>query len=242
MIHPRLLKLIPERIRRYFEGALLKRSFTASQGGQDLWVYGEVFNEKKDGYFVDIGAHDGVYLSNTYLLEKRYAWTGICVEANPETFSNLTRNRSSKCLNYCLDAEERTVIFAKRGVMGGIVADDTRNPQGPGADLVQLKTVTLGRMLRESGAPPLIDYLSIDIEGAEERVLADFDFLSYRFKCITIEEPSARLRELFRRNGYILVKDIPGLDAFYVHQDFKDEYLLNVYRYYRKKFTRFRWA
>jgi FkbM family methyltransferase len=241
MIHPRLLNLIPGQIRRFFGKTFLKRSFTASQAGQDLWVYGEVFNEKKGGYFLDIGAHDGIALSNTFLLEKRYGWTGVCVEANPETFSILKKNRSSKCLNYCLDAEERTVAFAKRGVMGGIVSEETRNPDGTNSDEVELKTVTLNRVLEESRSPQLIDYLSIDIEGAEERVLSDFDFNRYRFNCITIEEPTARLRELFRSKGYILVKDIPGLDAFYVHQDFKDEYLLNVYRYYRKKFFRVRW-
>ena len=37
------------------------------QFGQDLWVSGEVFNEARNGYFVDIGAHDGIHISNTYL-------------------------------------------------------------------------------------------------------------------------------------------------------------------------------
>ena len=53
-----------------------------SQIGQDLWVQ-ETLKNKKNGYFLDIGAHDGIYLSNTYLLEKNYNWNGLCIEGNP---------------------------------------------------------------------------------------------------------------------------------------------------------------
>ena len=48
---------------------LNKHLLTASQAGQDFWIYGEAFNEKKFGYFLDIGAHDGFTGNNTYLLE-----------------------------------------------------------------------------------------------------------------------------------------------------------------------------
>lgn len=40
----------------------------------------------RGGFFLDIGAHDGIELSNTYVLEKKYNWSGICVEANPYSF------------------------------------------------------------------------------------------------------------------------------------------------------------
>lgn len=53
---------------------LQRSSVSMSQAGQDLWVYGEVFNELRGGFFVDVGAHDGIDISNTFLLEKRYKW------------------------------------------------------------------------------------------------------------------------------------------------------------------------
>jgi len=80
-----------------------------SQAGQDYWVYGEVFNEKRNGFFLDIGAHDGIYLSNTLLLEKRYGWNGICIEGNPDTFVDLQQNRQAVCINTCVDRIEGTV-------------------------------------------------------------------------------------------------------------------------------------
>ena len=46
-----------------------------SQANQDCWVYGEVFNEKRNGFFLDVSTHDGLHLSNTFLLENRYQYT-----------------------------------------------------------------------------------------------------------------------------------------------------------------------
>ena len=73
------------------------------------------------------GAHDGISISNTYLLERKYGWTGICVEANPDSFEQLKRNRRAVCVHACLDSTEGFVNFAKRDVMGGIVSADTDN-------------------------------------------------------------------------------------------------------------------
>ena len=59
---------------------------------QDIWVL-DILNHKRGGTFVDIGAHDEIHLSNTYLLEKEYNWSGICIEANSDTFEKLKGNR-----------------------------------------------------------------------------------------------------------------------------------------------------
>ena len=70
-----------------------------SQLKQDLNVL-EYYNFKKRGYFVDIGASDGISLSNTYMLEKDYNWNGICVEPILNDFNILISNRkNSICVN-----------------------------------------------------------------------------------------------------------------------------------------------
>ena len=66
---------------------------------------------KKNGFFIDIGAYDGVYIDNTYILEKEYNWNGICIEANPIIFSELQNNRSCTCVNSILGNNEDTVYF-----------------------------------------------------------------------------------------------------------------------------------
>ena len=214
---------------------------SVSQAGQDHWVYGEVFNERSEGFFLDVGAHDGCFLSNTYILEKRYNWNGICVEGNPMTYIKLEENRSCKCINQCVDNEQGVVEFALRGVMGGIIAPDLDNIDSNDINTAKVDARPLVDILKKSNAPNLIDYFSIDIEGAEDRALLDFPFSEYRFNCITIERPSNKLRSLLNKNEYVLIKEIPYLDCFYIHKSFIFQYKKNVFAYGNKKFLTKQW-
>ena len=87
-----------------------------SQLGQDLAVL-KYYNNKRNGYFVEAGASDGLDLSNTYLLEKEFGWSGICVEPIPEIFKRLVVNRpNSKCFQIPLFSEaEKDVVFSIAG-------------------------------------------------------------------------------------------------------------------------------
>ncbi|GAB6270108.1 MAG: FkbM family methyltransferase [Smithella sp.] len=237
----KLIKSIPNLIRLAVKSILERKSLYMSQAGQDIWVFGEVFNEMRNGYFVDIGAHDGIYLSNTYILECKYGWKGICVEANPSSFKLLKINRRAICVNACLDGTERFVDFAKWGVIGGIIEPDKFNKDGESCEVVRVKTQTLNNLLKEMDTPPEVDYLSIDIEGAEESVLKEFNFNDYLFKCITIERPTDTLKKIFTDNGYILIKEIPFFECFYVHERFFGQYCTNLFDFYSKKYLVMRW-
>jgi hypothetical protein len=50
-----------------------------SQIGQDKYFIENISNKKREGFFLDIGAHDGILESNTAALELDYGWSGICV-------------------------------------------------------------------------------------------------------------------------------------------------------------------
>ena len=56
----------------------MKESY--SQYGQDIILNDRIFKNKKNGYFIDIGAYDGVCFSNTLLYEEKFDWNGICIE------------------------------------------------------------------------------------------------------------------------------------------------------------------
>lgn len=240
----RFTNLIPYAARASIKRLLYRFSLTTSQAGQDYWIFAEAFDEMRRGYFLDIGAHDGITLSNTYLLETKYKWTGICIEANPISFEKLRRNRSTTCVNICLDQSEREVEFVLDDVLGGIADRDVRNKDADAASpkMTTLKARPLVSILEECAAPCDIDYLSIDVEGAEERVLGGFDFQKYTFKAITIELPGERLRNVFKSNGYILLREIPCLDCLYIHQDFIEQYHRNLFRFYEKKHFAIRWG
>jgi hypothetical protein len=64
-------------------------------------------------------------------------------------------------------------------------------------------TVTLLDILERMKAPPVIDYLSLDVEGAEYFIMEHFPFERYRVNIMTIERPNARLQELLFREGYV---------------------------------------
>lgn len=234
-------------LRRYLPASLYlharthynRRKRSVSQAGQDFWVFGEVFNEMRNGYFVDVGAADGMYLSNTFLLEQRYGWDGICIEANPIFFAQLQRVRAVKCVRAAVDADERDVEFVVRGVVGGIVDATSDNRTGAAesqrSQTIMLRTRTLASILEAENAPRTIDYLSMDVEGVEERVLATFPFDAYTVNSLTVERPKPPLRDLLNRHGYILVKEMPDLDAFYVHESFRDRYRQNMYAFWEKQ-------
>ncbi|MBI2619512.1 MAG: FkbM family methyltransferase [Ignavibacteriales bacterium] len=233
-----LKKVLPRTMYVHLRSLSSQRKRTLSQLGQDFWVFGEAFNGMRRGFFVEVGSADGILFSNTFLLEKRYGWTGICIEPDPLFFQDLRRVRSAKCLNVCVDAREGEVEFAQRDLFGGIVSEDTDNPRDvvervkPG--ILRLPARPLVSILRSESAPQVIDYLSIDVEGAEERILCDFPFNEYLFRCMTVERPKARLRNVLDGNGYKAVKEIPHHDIFYVHESFYPEYEKNIFQFWGK--------
>lgn len=229
-------KYAPHGIGLWIRETYAKKKKSISQMGQDFWVFGEAFNGKESGFFVEIGSADGIFLNNTFLLEKRFHWRGICVEPNPALFRDLVQVRSARCLNVCLDAAEGEVEFAPNGLLGGIVGDDTDNRRKPEAPLVsgimKLKTTTLLSVLKAEQAPPTIDYLSIDVEGSEDRILNNFPFDEYTFSTMTVERPKQQLRDVLARRGYKNVREIPNHDVFYVHESFLPVFEKNVFEFW----------
>ena len=88
-----------------------------SDKGQDRWVIEEIFKGKRFGYFLDIGAADGFSTSNTFILETRYDWNGLCVEPNPILYNQMVtqHNRKAVVVRECIDQIEREIEFIMNG-------------------------------------------------------------------------------------------------------------------------------
>ena len=185
-----------------------------SQIGQDLAVL-KFYNQKRDGFFIEIGASDGIKLSNTYLLEKQYNWKGICVEPVPKNYKNLIINRpNSICLdNAVFSVSNFTVNFDianKYTLLSGISEhiDRHKNRVDDDKSSIQVKTISLIDLLDNNNAPKFIEYLSLDTEGSEYEILKTFNFDKYIFGLIDVEhnhiEPRrTHIKELLLSNGYI---------------------------------------
>lgn len=184
-----------------------------SQLGQDLWVL-ERTGYKRNGFFVEFGAGDGVFLSNTYLLEKEFGWQGICAEPNPKFLDQLRRNRNCIVTDACIAAETgKRVDFVMAGEFGGMLQHAAGDSHGEKrlaykdlGRVIQVTTVSLDDFLRNNNAPCEIDYLSIDTEGSEFEILSTFPFHKWRIHLLTVEhnymENRGEIRALLESHGY----------------------------------------
>jgi FkbM family methyltransferase len=198
-----------------------------SQLGQDIDVL-KVYNYKKNGFFIEIGANDGVTLSNTYLLEKDYDWRGICVEPLPDKKDKLIANRpKSICIHkaaynksgFLLDF----VITEKNDLFSGLSNDIVNFSEGvyEKKNTVKIETISLNDILEANNAPRFIEYLSIDTEGSEFEILSELDFNKYIFGLIDVEhnwiEPRrTQIYNLLTANGYTYLRP-NKFDDTYIH-------------------------
>ena len=163
-------------------------------------VYEKFFKNKQNGVFVDIGAHDGITLSNTYFFEKSMGWTGICVEPIPEVYNRLKKNRSCVCVQGCIFDNRDSVPFLKISgwaeMLSGIM--ENYDPQhlkriqweidlnGGQSEIINVKCYDLTDLLIDHHMHH-IDYLSIDTEGGELGILQSIDFSRIDIDVIEVE-------------------------------------------------------
>lgn len=202
-----------------------------SQIGQDEWV-NHVLKGKRSGFFVELGACDGRYYSNSLFFETTLGWDGICIEPNDAYFAELQQNRRCKVSNeLAFSHAGETVDFSICNANSGILNNESA-PFVDKTQTVKKTTTTLGAILDSFDAPAVIDYLSLDVEGAEYAILSTFPFEKYSFRCITVEHNAPhvgsvqqmKIRELLVAQGYEFVKgndDVQGwghgpIDDFYV--------------------------
>lgn len=195
-----------------------------SGDGQDSYAYNTFFKNKVDGIFVEIGANDGIFFSNTCFFEKTLGWKGICVEPIPSIFDKLKKNRQCICIQGCISNSEGTALFLQFNVslVSGLVEKfDPRHLERWGHVPHQVITVPcfLPKTIFDTYSIKHIDYLSIDTEGGEYDILKAIDFKSVYIDVINVEirwEDDTRIHEFLTHNGYAFITRIRS-DNIYKH-------------------------
>jgi FkbM family methyltransferase len=188
---------------------LLRYSSKAkSQNRQDLFALSEL-DFKRNGYFVEFGATDGVLLSNSYLLETEFGWKGILAEPATCWHKRLRLNRSCHIDSACVWKESnKTITFHESEIpeLSTMNGCSLKGLQGKRVRRYDVKTISLQDLLLKYDAPYDIDFLSIDTEGTEYEILKAFDFAKYQFRVIACEHNFAPQREnilkLLSAHGY----------------------------------------
>jgi len=166
-----------------------------SQNGEDSLLW-ELFKDKPEpGYFVEVGALDGMRFSNTYSFEQA-GWTGICIEAHPDYIELLRRNRpNSKIVHAAVadfDREHINFYANSRGSLSTLNADLEEEFRGYGEyftgwEVKQVPVRTLDTILSLHAAPAGFDILSIDVEGGEVAVLQGLNLDKFSPRVIIAE-------------------------------------------------------
>lgn len=198
----------------------------------------EKYVNYNNGYFVELGANDGVAQSNSLYFEKYRGWRGLLVEPSPHNFIKCRKNRSSQSSIYCaacvaFDYDAEFVRMAYSNLMSTALSlnSDIPDPQAHvklGQQFLQGSEVLfeygalarrLNDLLRESDAPKVIDFLSLDVEGAELEVLRGVDFKEYRFKFILVEcRDFERMDKYLSQQGYRFLKNLSAHDYLFASE------------------------
>ena len=175
------------------------------------------------GYFIELGANDGVSYSNTYKLQRSFGWSGLLIEPSPIKYAECVRNRSfgnipdikcAACVPF--DFEGEFVEIEECNLMSVAKGLDLSNQAAIShADLGQKFLVdprlriqygavahTLTSLLDEVKAPHKIDLLSLDVEGNELAVLKGLDFNRYKLKWILVEVRTPEIEAYLKDFGY----------------------------------------
>jgi FkbM family methyltransferase len=196
-----------------------------SENFQDILVLIKS-NFKKRGFFVEFGAGNGLDYSNTYLLEKEYLWNGIVCEPAKVFHDKLKKNRScyiekkavwNKSRKYLNFIELKEPYYSKISKFKNFFLQKKINK------IYKVETISLVDLLKKYNSPKIIDFLSIDIEGDEIKILKNFNFKTYKIKIICIEYNyniknlkiiDAILKKNFYRQEF---KGLTFQDIFYIN-------------------------
>lgn len=195
----------------------------------------EKYVDYNNGYFVELGANDGVKQSNSLYFEKYRGWRGLLIEATPQNFLKCRQNRARRSAVYCVacvsfDYDQEFVRMAYSDLMTAPInsKSDINDPRAHaqlGSQYLSKGEInfefgaiarTLNSLLLEVSAPNQIDFLSLDVEGFEQEVLQGVNHETFRFKYILVEcRDVDRMSAYLNENGYRLVEKMSVHDYLF---------------------------
>ena len=166
----------------------------------------EPYVDHDSGFYVELGANDGITQSNSLYFEKHRRWSGLLVEPAPHNYLKCLQNRSRDnriCCAACVSFDYRpefvrmtysNLMSTSHGLASDI-PDPVAHARSGSRFLAPTEPVfdfgaiarPLNELLLEANAPKSIDFLSLDVEGAEIEVLKGVDHDMFRFKYILVE-------------------------------------------------------
>lgn len=189
----------------------------------------------RNGFYVELGANDGALASNSYFFELKKGWKGVLIEPAPNLYLRCLKRRGKNNSVFCracvpFDYQQEFVRMRYSDSMTisdnldldignydeHINSGDKHLMPGESSFVFGAKSDTLNSILIEASAPGLIDFLSLDVEGAELDVLRGLDFKRFRFKYMMIEcRDIERIVNFLSQHQYQLIEKVTHHDYLF---------------------------
>jgi FkbM family methyltransferase len=214
-------------VARWFRGGDHSAGISRKYWGlHDLDHQIEKYLNFDNGFYVELGANDGLLASNTFYYEKYRNWRGVLIEPAPNLFLKCRTNRSHRntvicaaCVSHDYKDEFVKIIYSdSMSVPVNLESDIGDNVEHaelgrqflrPGETVFTFGAIArpLDDIMTEAKAPRLIDFLSLDVEGAEIEVLKGVDHSAFSFRYMLIEcRDIAKLQNYLMPLGYRLLE------------------------------------
>jgi FkbM family methyltransferase len=205
----------------------------------------KALDNKKEGFFVDIGANDGLNGSNSRYLERVLSWQGVCIEPIPDIFEILQKNRQCECHN-CAITEENGIfefMYVKGqrkpniyiDMLSGLVEKyDEKHLTRIDQEVQKFKGEKIllkvpGYKFNDLIKETEIDYVSIDTEGGELEILQSIDYHKYDIQFFSVENnyQDPDTIQYMIEMGYKHVTDVGQDHIFQKKNNLKNEYCIS---------------
>ena len=209
-----------------------------SQTGEDLII--NFYLPKKDGFYIDIGCFDPIFLNNTYLFYNN-GWNGINIDANPKCIEkfNAVRKRDVNICTlvgnsnktekfYIFEPETLSTVSEKQKKLYIKVGYKLK-------EVIIIPCVSLSSLLKQKLSNNDIDFLSVDVEGNELDVLKSNDWKIYRPKFVIVEvtqhKPVIKNTKPFdkflKKNSYTKFSETL-INAIYISDEYKKKLQIKI--------------
>jgi FkbM family methyltransferase len=155
-----------------------------SETGQDFFAL-SASNFKQGGTFIEFGAYDGINFSNTYLLERKFGWSGILIDPIPSHFESIKRNRNSKSIHAAITSDKQNFVNITESPASNLSKLTER--RSIFNKIHKVKAFTLAEVLDKHFPEKKLDFLSIDTEGNDLDILESLDLNNYEINAICVE-------------------------------------------------------
>lgn len=183
----------------------------------------------ENGFYIEIGANDGVRQSNTLYLEKFKNWHGILIEPS-KRYKNLVKNRNKKnyffnvaCCSFETKEKYKSLYYADLYTLTNSVFKKKDKDKfkkhihfhsNDKFEEFKVRQTTLNQLLIKSNAPKIIDFFSLDVEGDELNLLKGINYNIYKFKFILVEGDDIDITEFLKSKNYKILKKLKN-DTLY---------------------------